>query len=210
MFDNYLIINKNLIPATAEVLANEFYSAPLTKYIFPQDEARKKVLPLIFESLLNIYQETAVTFVTSENIEGTFSLIKDSNSPNTLSFYGALLKTIPNVLKTLANIDIFETTKRINAVSEKLKEVIEFIENKHNYIFISSIAVKNQEIETKFMEEMLEVLKSTSDSTSKPLLVETETEEMVEIYLKYNFTLEKEVSLDNGNVTICILAYYPS
>ncbi|MGG7078325.1 hypothetical protein [Clostridium sardiniense] len=207
MTDKFIKINDSMISELSSILSKEFSSSPVVSYIFPNEYDKNIVLPLIFDRLLKLYKDIGVTYVTSIDMEGTFSLV-NFDKKNSI-YYESLVSALPNILKATLNIDIAETISRLIKAKDTLLKVKDYINFKNSYIFISSIASSNKDNKDSFLRDMLDYLTKESYDKQAPLIVETETEEMVNLYRSYGFKLSREFTLDTTDINIFLLTYNP-
>ncbi|GAA0068527.1 hypothetical protein UT300003_00500 [Clostridium sardiniense] len=207
MTDKFIKINDSMISELSSMLSKEFSSSPVVSYIFPNEYDKNIVLPLIFDRLLKLYKDIGVTYVTSIDMEGTFSLV-NFNKKNRL-YYESLITSIPNILRATLNIDVAETISRLIKAKDTLLKVKDYINFKNSYIFISSIASSNRDTKDLFLKDMLDYLVKKSYDKQTPLIVEAETEEMVNLYKSYGFKLSRKFTIDNTDINIFLLTYNP-
>ncbi|MBM7834673.1 hypothetical protein [Clostridium sardiniense] len=207
MTDKFIKINDSMISELSSMLSKEFSSSPVVNYIFPNEYDKNIVLPLIFDRLLKLYKDIGVTYVTSIDMEGTFSLV-NFDKENRL-YYESLITSIPNILRATLNIDVAETISRLIKAKDTLLNVKDYINFKNSYIFISSIASSNRDNKDIFLKDMLDYLVKESYDKQTPLIVETETEEMVNLYKSYGFKLSRKFTIDNTDINIFLLTYNP-
>lgn len=207
MTDKFIKINDSMISELSSILSKEFSSSSVVNYIFPNEYDKNIVLPLIFDRLLKLYKDIGVTYVTSIDMEGTFSLV-NFDKENRL-YYESLITSIPNILRATLNIDVAETISRLIKAKDTLLKVKDYINFKNSYIFISSIASSNRDTKDLFLKDMLDYLVKKSYDKQTPLIVETETEEMVNLYKSYGFKLSREFTINNTNINIFLLTFNP-
>lgn len=207
MTDKFIKINDSMISELSSMLSKEFSSSPVVSYIFPNEYDKNIVLPLIFDRLLKLYKDIGVTYVTSIDMEGTFSLV-NFNKKNSI-YYESLISALPNILRATLNIDIAETIGRLIKAKDTLLKVKDYINFKDSYIFISSIASSNRDTKDLFLKDMLDYLVKKSYDKQTPLIVETETEEMVNLYKSYGFKLSRKFTIDDTDINIFLLTYNP-
>lgn len=210
MTENFIKLDKSKIEEASKIIAKEFELSPVVSYIFPEKEVREKILPLMFENLLTIYDEIGITYTNSNKIDFTFSLIAPSKLFNTMSSFSALLKTIPNSIEALFSMHIIEASKRLMDIEASLKKAFSYISNNDDYIFLSSIAAKEKSSEDMYLNNMIDFCIKESNKKGMKLLVETETQNMVELYKSHGFKLGTECNLEDNNIYIYILEYEPS
>ncbi|MEG2108506.1 hypothetical protein [Clostridium sp.] len=209
MKNNFITINSSLINEASEVISKEFQNAPFFKYLFEDKNVRLTILPYIFNNLLNVYKSIGTTYITSINVEGTFSLVNFNSANHHLSFYESLIKGISNDISILKTIDLKETINNLSKAKETLLSVKDFIKDYNNYLFLSSIGL-NYSSETdriQFLNDMINFCIEQSKSLNIPLLVETETYEMVKLYVSHGFILKKEFNIKGTSVAIFLLQY---
>lgn len=207
MTDKFIKINYSMISELSSMLSEEFSASPVVSYIFPNEYDKNIVLPLIFDRLLKLYKDIGVTYVTSIDMEGTFSLV-NFDKKNSI-YYESLISSLPNILRATLNIDIAETISRLIKAKDTLLNVKDYINFKNSYIFISSIASSNKDKKDKFLKDMLDYLTKESYDKQAPLIVETETEEMVNLYKSYGFKISREFTIPNTDINIFLLTYNP-
>lgn len=207
MTDKFIKINDSMISELSSMLSKEFSASPVVSYIFPNEYDKNIVLPLIFDRLLKLYKDIGVTYVTSIDMEGTFSLVNFDKK--TSIYYESLISSLPNILRATLNIDIAETISRLIKAKDTLLNVKDYINFKNSYIFISSIASSNKGNKDTFLKDMLDYLTEESYDKQAPLIVETETEEMVNLYKSYGFKISRKFTITNTDINIFLLTYNP-
>lgn len=207
MSDKFIKINDSMISELSNMLSKEFSKSPVISYILPNENEKNIVLPLIFDRLLKLYKDIGITYVTSIDMEGTFSLV-NFDKKNSI-YYESLISSLPNILRATLNIDVSETISRLIEAKDTLINIKDYINFKNNYIFISSIASSNKDKKDVFLRDMLDYLTKESYDKHTPLIIETETEEMVNLYKSYGFKLSREFTIKNTNINIFLLTFNP-
>ncbi|MGL4569966.1 MAG: hypothetical protein ACRCVJ_02735 [Clostridium sp.] len=209
MKNNFITINQSLINEASEVISKEFQNAPFFKYLFEDKDVRLTILPYIFNNLLNVYKSIGTTYITSINVEGTFSLVNFNSSNHHLSYYQSLIKGISNDMSILKTIDLKKTINNLSEAKETLLSVKDFIKDYNHYLFLSSIGLNyNSETDRlQFLNDMIDFCTDESKNLNIPILVETETLEMVKLYEAHGFILKKEFNIKGTSVTLFLLQY---
>lgn len=205
MDNKFIVSNSSMIEPLSNLIASEFLDSPLIKYFTDNDDTQYEILQIFFNRLLELYKDIGVTYVTSIDLEGTFSLVNFKNKEN--SNLNIIFDSLPSLFKISSKVSIIDISNKLLDSKDILVKVKEFLSSLDKYLFLSSIAYdKSKPYKDEFLKAMLEfVVKESLDKNIK-ILVETETMQMISLYKSFGFKLNKNFKINN-NTTIYFLEF---
>lgn len=207
MITNFIKINDSMIEPLSKIIGEEFLNSPFISYIIGDKDAQSEVLPILFDKSLRLYKKIGVTYVTSIDLEGTFSLV---NFHNNILNTDTLFNSIISLFEVSSKINIIETSNKLIKCKDVLIEIKDYMSSKSKYMFLSSIAYiksKDDLLKNKFLEDMIKAVIAESFEKNIPILVETESLGMVDLYKKFGFKLDNKFTIKD-NVIIYFLEFH--
>lgn len=193
MEDKIIHLKKKYVKTAGVVLGRAFYDDPITLYIFPNDQERKKVLKHVFRTIVCIGITHGVVHATSPNLEGIAIWIPCKRFKEKTSWFlrcGGLTLGIRIGLKT---------AKRSNPIRNFLEEVqAEIISDKHWYL--NELGVDPTFQGKGYGSSLLRHMLNKIDEQGLPVYLETSLEKNVKYYEKFGFKLIKEALIPGTDV----------
>ena len=179
--DLYEIQKKDLKNAV-NVLTNAFSEESMWKEVFT-DEDKNRVLT---EVMVRFCLKYGNVFSTSDNIEGVMAI-----SPHDKDM---TLWRITRSGAFLLSMKIANEAKKLEVLSNAVEEAKKNL-NLGSYIHLLIMGV-SQEFQGKgFGGKLLRAIIEKSETERKPIYLETQKEENVNLYEKYGFSVKKKVIL---------------
>ena len=209
MFEMFIKLNSNHITAATNMVAESFMDNPLLTYVFPDLKVRKKVLPLVYQIIIELVSALGEVYVTSKNIEGIFLVRRVGKNKLKLSHYKAILMAGIKFTRLIKHIPFVNTIKRALKIRNLSSAMNYYSKIYSKYIVLEMIAVDKKYREQKYMSKMMRALIEEVDRNGTFCLLETETETNTQIYQHFGFKLLKKVDIIEGQLSFYILAYDP-
>ena len=194
--DGLIRLSKSDIEPAVDLLTRAFWDDSLCVYFFPDEEERKKLLPVFFKFRLKQSLQNGEVYTTSSRLEGVaiwqHSNMVDSSFWKNLraggfGFYRTMGR---NLVNRMMKMDQFTSQRRAkHAVTP--------------YMHLGPVAVdpelQGQGYSSKLIRPMLERL----DRQELPCYLEAQSESNVSIYEHYGFEV-----LAKGNVPIADIPHW--
>lgn len=188
----YKIQKKDIQKASA-VLADAFQNDPLWKKIFEGETDIKQKFSAFFETPIRYCLKYGDVYSNSENIEGICAWV-----PGNLS-----RMTMWRLMRSGA----FKSTIKMARLGKKMKPAFKQIEEdrKKNmkgrkFIYLQVIGVAPKFHGQGFGGKLIRALIEKSDREGIPIYLETETENNVKMYERFEFKLIKKITLPDINL----------
>ncbi|MHA1965268.1 MAG: GNAT family N-acetyltransferase [Candidatus Thorarchaeota archaeon] len=183
---------KNNMKSAIDVLTNAFWDDPLNLYFFPEEEKRKRFLPLFFEFRLKQGMRYGNVHVTSPDIVGVAIWIHS--------------KTIESTLWRLLRSGGLKLYRAYGgALVSKMRKVDEFSTERRRrlavtpYIHLGSFAVDPKHQGRGYASKLIRPMLQHLDEMRMHSYLETQDESNISLYQHYGFeVLEKGIVPDVG------------
>ena len=194
--DGLIRLSKSDIGPAVDLLTRAFWDDSLCVYFFPNEEERKKLLPVFFKFRLKQAIQNGEVYATSSGLEGV-AIWQHSNTVDSsywknlraggFGFYRTMGR---NLVNRMMKMDHFTSQRRAKyAVTP--------------YMHLGPVAVdpklQGQGYSSKLIRPMLERL----DRQELPCYLEAQSEDNVSIYEHYGFEV-----LAKGNVPIADIPHW--
>ena len=183
-------IEKKDIDKAVRVLSSSFIDYPTFRFIFPDDQYRKKKLKHLFTFFVKFGMLNGEVLATSQNIEG-ISIWFDSNNlkSSLISYLKAGLASV------IFKIDpkSFKRFTEIGSIKQKTRSDI----LNTSYYYIDFVGVDPQYQKQGFSLLLIEEKLNYCDRMKIPCYVETSNQENVPFYLKFGFKIIHEYELNS-------------
>ncbi len=194
--DGLIRLSKSDIGSAVDLLTRAFWDDSLCVYFFPNEEERKKLLPVFFKFRLKQALQNGEVYATSSGLEGV-AIWQHSNTVDSsywknlraggFGFYRTMGR---NLVNRMMKMDQFTSQRRAKyAVTP--------------YMHLGPVAVdpelQGQGYSSKLIRPMLERL----DRQELPCYLEAQSESNVSIYEHYGFEV-----LAKGNVPIADIPHW--
>jgi ribosomal protein S18 acetylase RimI-like enzyme len=188
--DEIARLSKNNMKHAIDVLTNTFWEDPLTVYFFPEEEKRKRFLPLFSEFMLKQGLRYGDVFVTSPNVVGVGIWTHSKTIETTL---WRLIRS-----GGLKQYWVFGS-----ALIKKMTKVNEFVSERRRrlavnpYIHLGSLAVDPKHQGQGYASKLIRPMLQRLDEMKIPCYLETQSESNVSLYQHYGFeVLEQCIAPD--------------
>ena len=188
----YRIQNRDIDKAS-QVLGRSFIDYPIFKYVFPDDQYRKKKLCYLFSFLIKLGVLNGEVYASSKNMEAVSIWFNSSNNKSPLvsalkaGIISLYLKVDSKAVKRFSNIGLTKQNIRTKIVHGK-------------YDFLDVIGVDPSFRNKGFARFLIESKLNNIDNIKTPCYLETSNRDNIKFYKKFNFDLIHEYELEKMKV----------
>ncbi len=199
-----LQLKKDHAQKASKVLADAFFDDAFYRHVFPDIETRKKVLPLIYETITSLFVAKGMAYATSENMEGVMLVRGSGEGFDPGAFFRAL-----KMLRVLRYVPLIKTIRRSMPFRAIWEGLDHFFKRYKGFIWLDMIAVDPGHRHGGHMGRMMRALLADVDAKQTFCMLETETPGNVPIYEHYGFRLIRAGEVQPQNVPFFYMVYDP-
>ncbi|WP_027633665.1 GNAT family N-acetyltransferase [Clostridium hydrogeniformans] len=189
-------VDRNNIEEVSKVLAEGFFYDDLYKMIIPDEEKRKKLLPIYFMAYVRTFYDISKVIATSENYEGVALIYNSESIKRGFSFLGFMNFCFMNI-RMLKYIS-FREYKDIMGKIKEAEEAVTGYKREDNHMHLELLVVgekyRGKGYGRRLMEHIIEVI----EKENRVCVLETNNEDNISMYEKFGFTLVNKTSLKDG------------
>ncbi|NPE06804.1 MAG: GNAT family N-acetyltransferase [Asgard group archaeon] len=186
----------------AKVLADAFYSDPLTQYMFPDDETRKEQSAHYFNFTVSYGLKFGEIYAPSPEIEG-------------LAIWYLSDKYVMNMFKQLraGGMKLYLKLKKDNI--SRMMPIGRFSSEMHNkygnfkHWYLSPIGVAPEHQGKGFGSLLLRTMLNRIDIEKLPSLLETQNPTNVEIYKRFGYEVVTKEKIPNTEIPHWVMIRHP-
>lgn len=179
------------------MLAESFMGDPFFRYLFPDDVRRSKVLPHLFRTIVAWAMATGDVYATSVQFEGVMTL-----PWRRIPSFPARLRTMAHSLAAAGGLlfryGLVGPMRRARGIRPATRTLIQFYRLYEPSIHIGLIAVQPQYRGRGFMTRMMRPVLAEADGTGSFVVLDTESEENIPLYRRFDFRLAHEIQAAPG------------
>jgi ribosomal protein S18 acetylase RimI-like enzyme len=178
--DGLIELSKSDIGPAVDLLTHAFWDDPLCVHFFPNEDERKKLLPVFFKFRLKQPLQYGEVYATSSRLEGVAAWQHSNTLDGTfwkylraggLGFYRTMGRTLVNQMM------------KMNQFTNQRREKYAAIPHMHLSLVAVNPELQGQGYTSKLIRPMLERL----DRLELPCYLEAQSESNVSIYEHYGF-----------------------
>lgn len=200
-----LRLDKSYVNNVGDLLAASFIENPLMLYFFPDELIRKKVLPKIYRSVVEITMTFGTVYATSENLEGVIGVMDNNKKASNLNIIRVFLKAVLINLPSLRYISLIDFIKKSKNIS-----MDNYPKSIGKCFYIEMVAVDKRYRGQKYMSKLIRAVLQEAENNNLNCILQTETEENTMRYEHLGFKLYNKVESIPGMLNHYILIYKPS
>ncbi|HUT80235.1 MAG TPA: GNAT family N-acetyltransferase [Candidatus Bathyarchaeia archaeon] len=195
-------LKKRDIKKAANVFARAFQTDLLEEFMFPDDDFRKKILPLYFNYRIKFGILFGEVYATTSNIEGLAVWYKrnDFIMSNWKNFRAGGMKLLFHVdneaLKRMFTIGHFSNQLRDEYTTS-------------DYWYLAPIGIDPIHQGKGFASKLIRPMLVRFDSEQLPCLLETQSANNVSLYKRYGFEIVKETTLPGTTIAHWLMVRQP-
>jgi len=179
-------LQKKDVKKGGQILANAFYDDPAWINVMPDEEIRKKKLPITFEFILTHTLKYGEVYAPTNTIEGVALWLPHNKVE--ITFWRALRSGALRIGIKMGQ-DIGNRIQKVfYPIDEDRKENMKG----KSYIYLQAIGVAPEYQGKGYGGRLLRAMFERCDKEGISIYLETETENNVEMYKKHGFTILKE------------------
>lgn len=199
-----LKLDRRYVNDVGDLLADSFIDNPLMLYFFPDESIRKKILPKLYRSIVDITMTIGTVYATSKNLEGVIGVVDNKKRVFSLNMLRAIVKSLfinLPALKYISLIDIIKKSKNISMNN--------YPNNIDTCLYIEMVAVDKRYRGQKHMSKLIRSVLHEAKKNNLHCILQTETEENVIRYEHLGFKLYNKIESVPEELYHYVLIYSP-
>jgi GNAT superfamily N-acetyltransferase len=189
------------------VMTASFGDSDFLQHVFPDEQARDRILPLVYQSIVRSFMANDRAFATSEQVE---ALMLVRHSQERFSWLSQI--RMVQMLRVLRFAPLGRTLIKARAFRPIRQKTAWYFHNYPDFVWLEIIAVDPAQRGTGRMSQLMLPLLAYVDSRRTFCLLETENPQNIAIYEHYGFKqiLTGQVRLaKHAPIPYYFLAYDP-
>ena len=189
-------LEKKDVEKAGRVLLDAFQDDPVWNAVFTGETGGRQILTAFYETPLRYCLQHGSVYASSENLEGVAAWVPGERSEMTfwrMLGSGALKSGMKMGMKAAKRMQTV-----FKPVEQDRKQYMKEAGTAFLYLQIIGVAASFQG--KGFGRKLLNAVIAESERTGKPIYLETETEQNVEMYKKYGFRLIQRITLPEINL----------
>lgn len=199
-----LKLDSRYVNDVGDLLADSFIDNPLILYFFPDESIRKKILPKLYRSIVDITMTIGTVYTTSKNLEGVIGVVDNRKRVFSLNMLRAIVKSLfinLPALKYISLIDIIKKSKNISMNN--------YPNNIDKCLYIEMVAVDKRYRGQKHISKLIRSVLHEAKNNNLHCILQTETEENVMKYEHLGFKLYNKIESIPEELYHYVLIYSP-
>ena len=191
--DGLIELSKSDIELAVDLLTRAFWDDPLCVHFFPDQEERKKLLPVFFKFRLKLPFQYGEVYATSSRLEGMTVWQHSDTVEGTLWKY---LRAGGLGFYRMMGRNLVDRMMKMDQFTKQRRAKYAVIPYKHLSLVAVSPELQGQGYASKLIPPMLERL----DKLELPCYLEAQSESNVSIYEHYGFEVLAKGSVPSADI----------
>ena len=223
VYQGFIELDGSHVGAAAEMLARAFEDDPLGVYLFPDPSARRKVLPLMYRSMVEVALARGSVYATSERLEGIFWVTPAPDlSPGDRSHTRsrgrarrrastlAIIRAIARAVTMLWQLPTVSTVRRGLRLGRGASAMGPYSRAHAGCMRLNVVAVAAAYRGQGLGGRMVRAVCREADRTGACCVLDTESEANVRMYEHLGFKLDVKVEAVPGELSFNLMSYDPA